>query len=361
MSRHASWLAARFATRTEPGSCVSNRFALFWLADVTGLRYGYAGTSHRRGTSDEHRHRPRRHLHRRSRPLELRLRRPLPGRLALPRHARRGRTRRSTDGRLEGAAKVESISIRTPEQFRAHVLSAEFFDAENHPRSRSPPTDLDLREDGTATVDGELTIKGITRPVTATGTWIAPAADAFGNTRGHLNLEAVRSTAPQFDMNWNAPLPSGGKALANEVTLTVELSLVEQALVRCGSSASPAACAGAPTTAGCSGRRATRSRPGWSSWSGTASAACPIFDEDLETDPPASGAGVPRRDRGRRRAADRHAGVQRLAARRAQERARLGLAPVPGQRAARQAERGDRRRAPACSAPSGRRPRCARC
>jgi polyisoprenoid-binding protein YceI len=132
------------------------------------------------------------------------------------------------DGRLEGAAKVESISIRTPEQFRAHVLSAEFFDAANHPEVTFASEDIDLREDGTVTVEGELTIKGITRPVHATGTWIAPAPDAFGSTRGHLNLEA-RIDRTQFDMNWNAPLPSGGKALANEVTLTVELSLVEQA------------------------------------------------------------------------------------------------------------------------------------
>ncbi|MGZ8647133.1 MAG: YceI family protein [Solirubrobacteraceae bacterium] len=132
------------------------------------------------------------------------------------------------DGRLEGRAKVESISIRTPEQFRAHVLSAEFFDAENHPEVVYTSGDLDVREDGTVSVDGELTIKGITRPVTATGTWIAPEGDAFGSTRGHLNLEA-QVDRTEFDMNWNAPLPSGGKALANEVTLTVELSLVEQA------------------------------------------------------------------------------------------------------------------------------------
>ena len=131
------------------------------------------------------------------------------------------------DGRLEGAARVESISIRTPEQFRAHVLSAEFFDAENHPEVTFTASDVAL-DDGTATVDGELTIKGITRPVTATGTWIAPEADAFGSTRGHLNLEA-QVDRTEFEMNWNAPLPSGGKALANEVTLTVELSLVEQA------------------------------------------------------------------------------------------------------------------------------------
>jgi polyisoprenoid-binding protein YceI len=132
------------------------------------------------------------------------------------------------DGRLEGAAKVESISIRTPEQFRAHVLSGEFFDAENHPEVRFVSTDLDLHEDGTANVAGELTIKGITRPVQATGTWTAPAGDAFGATRGHLNLEATIDRT-EWDMNWNAPLPSGGNALAHEVTLTIDASLVEQA------------------------------------------------------------------------------------------------------------------------------------
>jgi polyisoprenoid-binding protein YceI len=133
-----------------------------------------------------------------------------------------------TDGRLEGRAKVESISIRTPEQFRAHVLSAEFFDAENHPEVIFTSSDVDLSDDRTVAVEGELTIKGITRPVTATGTWIAPEGDAFGNTRGHLNLEA-QVDRTEFDMNWNAPLPSGGKALANEVTLIVELSLIEKA------------------------------------------------------------------------------------------------------------------------------------
>jgi polyisoprenoid-binding protein YceI len=132
------------------------------------------------------------------------------------------------DGRLEGTANVESISIRTPEQFRQHVLSAEFFDAANHPEVSFTSSDLDLREDGTAVVAGELTIKGITRPVEASGTWIAPAPDAFGNTRGHVNLEAVVDRT-EFDMNWNMALPSGGNVLANDVTLTVELSLIEQA------------------------------------------------------------------------------------------------------------------------------------
>src|SRR6185503_20742364 len=131
------------------------------------------------------------------------------------------------DGKLEGAAKVESISIRTPEQFRAHVLSAEFFDAANHPEVTFESTELDLREDGTAVVKGDLTIKGITKPIEATGSWTAPAPDAFGNTRGHLNLEAVIDRT-EWDINWNLPLPSGGNVLANDVTLSVEISLVEQ-------------------------------------------------------------------------------------------------------------------------------------
>jgi polyisoprenoid-binding protein YceI len=132
------------------------------------------------------------------------------------------------DGRLEGTAKVESISIKTPEQFRAHVLSAEFFDAENHPEVTFASTSIDVADDGSATVTGDLTIKGITKPVTATGTWTPPAADAFGNSRAHLNLEAVIDRT-EWDMNWNMALPSGGNVLANDVTLTIELSLVEQA------------------------------------------------------------------------------------------------------------------------------------
>jgi polyisoprenoid-binding protein YceI len=132
------------------------------------------------------------------------------------------------DGRLDGRANVESISIRTPEQFRAHVLGAEFFDTDNHPEVTFTSSDVDLAEDGTAKVTGELTIKGIARPVEATGTWTAAVPDAFGNTRGHLNLEAVIDRT-EFDMNWNAPLPSGGNALANDVKLSVDLALIEQA------------------------------------------------------------------------------------------------------------------------------------
>ena len=132
------------------------------------------------------------------------------------------------DGTLEGVAKVESISIRTPEQFRAHVLSDDFFAADKFPEVKFTASDVQLNEDGTATVAGELTIRDTTQPVTATGTWSAPSADAFGNTRAHLQLEAVVDRTA-FGLNWNMPLPTGGNALGNDVTLTVDLALVQQA------------------------------------------------------------------------------------------------------------------------------------
>jgi polyisoprenoid-binding protein YceI len=125
---------------------------------------------------------------------------------------------------LEGAAKVESISIRTPQQFREHVLSAEFFDAAEHPRVVFRSTRVELADDGRAVVDGELTIRGTTLPLHAEGSW-TPEAELFGTRKAGLTLEAsVDRTA--YGLNWNADLPTGGKALANDVTLTVELTLL---------------------------------------------------------------------------------------------------------------------------------------
>src|SRR5215208_5693339 len=77
---------------------------------------------------------------------------------------------------LEGAARVESISIQNPPQFRAHVLGPEFFDSQNHPEVSFRSTRVELAEDGTARVDGELTIAGVTRSVETAGTWAEPVA-----------------------------------------------------------------------------------------------------------------------------------------------------------------------------------------
>lgn len=126
---------------------------------------------------------------------------------------------------LTGAADVESVSIHTPEQFRAHVLGEQFFDADTYPQITFSSNDVTLGEDGTASVDGQLRIKGTTRPITARGTWSPPAADPTGKTRSHLALEATINGS-DYGITWDAPLPNGGSALADEVTITAELALV---------------------------------------------------------------------------------------------------------------------------------------
>ena len=128
---------------------------------------------------------------------------------------------------LEGAAAVEGISIRAPEQFRAHVLGEEFFDAERHPDVRFRSTRVDLAEGGEATVAGELTIKGVSRPLVAHGTWTPAITDPYGNARSALELSAAVDRF-DFGMLWDMPLPSGGSALAREVTITIHLELVGQ-------------------------------------------------------------------------------------------------------------------------------------
>src|SRR5437867_5980349 len=88
---------------------------------------------------------------------------------------------------LEGTAKVASVDVKD-ENLSAHLQSPDFFDAERHPELRFAAQDIDLGGDGKVSVDGELTIKGATRPVAVTGTVTAPMADPYGNERIGLNL-----------------------------------------------------------------------------------------------------------------------------------------------------------------------------
>ena len=130
------------------------------------------------------------------------------------------------DGVLTGTAHVTSIQIDEP-NFKGHLLSEEFFNAEQTPTITFRSTDIRPSEDGTVEVDGELTIKGITKSVTATGNYAA-GADPFGNDRVAFELQA-KVDRREFGLNWQNQLPNGNDALAWDVTLNVDLQLVKQA------------------------------------------------------------------------------------------------------------------------------------
>jgi polyisoprenoid-binding protein YceI len=127
---------------------------------------------------------------------------------------------------VEGVARVESISIQNPPELRGHVLGEEFFDAEHHPEIAFRSGDVQLAEDGSATLQGDLTIRGVTRPVTTTGKWVAPRQTP-GGLRGALELETTVDRR-QFDLNWQMEAPDGGLALDWDVTITAHLELVAE-------------------------------------------------------------------------------------------------------------------------------------
>ena len=127
------------------------------------------------------------------------------------------------DGKLDGKARVATLSVKD-ENLKAHLQSPDFFDAERYPEVQFAAGDV--RRDGdNVEFDGEITIKGITRPATLTGTINGPAVDHFGKNRVGLSL-ATTVDRTQFGINWNMPLPNGEPALANEVTLKADLTLV---------------------------------------------------------------------------------------------------------------------------------------
>jgi polyisoprenoid-binding protein YceI len=124
------------------------------------------------------------------------------------------------DGVLSGSVKVGSIAVKDPNLI-GHLLAPDFFDAENHEAITFTSTNLALDGDN-VTLDGELTMKGTTKPLHATGTVDGPTEDFMGNTRLGFTLETTIDRT-DFGVSWNADLPKGGKALSNDVTLTVEL------------------------------------------------------------------------------------------------------------------------------------------
>ena len=129
---------------------------------------------------------------------------------------------------LEGRARVESLTITNPPEFREHVVNGEdFFDAGNHPEVAFRSTNVVIADDGGVSADGELEIRGVARAVTATGVYQPPVEDPYGASRAAIEL-AVTIDRRDWGMDWQMPLPKGGDALGNAVEISVHLELVKQ-------------------------------------------------------------------------------------------------------------------------------------
>ena len=122
------------------------------------------------------------------------------------------------DGVLEGSAKVASVDVKD-EQLNGHLLTPDFFDAERFPEIVFRTSDLER---------GELTIKGVTRPVAVSASVSEPNVDPFGRERVGIALEATVDRN-QFGVSWNAPNQGGGNYLGDDVTIKADLALVREA------------------------------------------------------------------------------------------------------------------------------------
>ena len=123
---------------------------------------------------------------------------------------------------LKGSAQASGIKVQDG-NLSTHLLSPDFFDIERTPEISFSAADI-RRTGDEVTVNGELTIKGITRPVGLAGTISGPVEHADENERIGLALATIIDRT-QFGLNWNMPLPNGKQALANDVTLSAELYL----------------------------------------------------------------------------------------------------------------------------------------
>lgn len=128
------------------------------------------------------------------------------------------------DGVLTGTAQVESVTTAIPD-LKSHLLAPDFFNALETPEIAFRSTEIRISEAGSAEVDGELTIRGLTNQVTARGTF-AHGENLRGKKVVGLELEGTIDRR-DYGLNYQAKLPAGGDALGWEVLLEVALELVE--------------------------------------------------------------------------------------------------------------------------------------
>jgi polyisoprenoid-binding protein YceI len=128
------------------------------------------------------------------------------------------------DGRLEGIAKVASVKV-DDENLAGHLQSPDFFDAEQHPQLRFVSNTIE-RDGGRVSIQGDLTLRGVTHRVEITGTVTGPLENAYGQQRIGFDLETTVSRH-DYGITWNMELPGGGQALGDDVVITANLALVQ--------------------------------------------------------------------------------------------------------------------------------------
>ena len=125
-------------------------------------------------------------------------------------------------------ASIETGSINTRDADRdTHLKSADFFHVEKFPKLSFISTGVKRKGDDELAVEGDMTIRGVTRKVVfAVEGPTAPAKDPWGNTRIGFSA-TTKINRKDFGLTWNAALETGGLLVGDEVTLNLDVEAIE--------------------------------------------------------------------------------------------------------------------------------------
>lgn len=127
---------------------------------------------------------------------------------------------------LEVTINADSIDTRNADR-DAHLKSEDFFNAAGFPHIKFVSTSV--KQDGDEfVVEGNLTIKDVTKPLTIEFDYTGAATDPFGNKRVGLEGEAEINRT-DFGLTWNAVLETGGVLVSEKIKLEFEISAIAQA------------------------------------------------------------------------------------------------------------------------------------
>lgn len=136
----------------------------------------------------------------------------------------------TTDNPLESklTASIEVASINTRQKDRdAHLRTNDFFNAEQFPTIDFVSTGL-RHEGDELLIDGDLTLRGITKPVTFAGEFGGIIVNGYGQTVAGGSF-TTKINRLDFDVKWNAAVEAGGFTLGDQVTITIDAQVALQA------------------------------------------------------------------------------------------------------------------------------------
>ncbi|HEX2042238.1 MAG TPA: YceI family protein [Acidimicrobiales bacterium] len=128
--------------------------------------------------------------------------------------------------RFELTIQAGSVDTGNPDR-DAHLRSNDFLDPASYPQIRFVSTAVEAAGPDTYKVTGDLTIKGVTKPVTFDVVYTGTAVDPFGNVRVGLEGSA-RVNRKEWGVNWNVAMEAGGLLVSEQVVLEFEVSFIRQ-------------------------------------------------------------------------------------------------------------------------------------